>query len=223
MPVQNILETIPLFQGIIPEDRDSLLQCLGAEEKSFIRQETILEEEMEVTKIGIVLKGKLQVIRDDVFGNRHILEQLDPGELFGAAFACAGVSKSPIAVTAAEESRILQVDINRILTTCPSSCPFHQKLIANMVKILAQKNVALSEKIGYLSKRTTKDKLLSYLSETSKRSGSTHFFIPFDRQELADYLCVERSAMSAELSKIRREGILDYRKNEFWLHREPVI
>lgn len=220
---RNILGKIPLFQGIQPEERETLLQCLGAEEKNIRRNGRILEEEMEVSRIGILLEGELHVYSDDVFGNRHILEQLEEGELFGAAFACAGLKKSPVTVAAVKDSKVLQIDVNRILTVCPASCPFHQKLIRNMVRILAHKNVLLSEKIGHLSRRSTREKLLSYLSEISKAAGSRHITIPFNRQELADYLCVERSAMSAELSKLRREGILDYRKNEFWLHEEPVI
>lgn len=223
MSAQNILEKIPLFQGIHPEERETLLQCLGAEERRFRKNERILEEEKEMDWIGILLEGEVHVFSDDVFGNRHILEQLSGGELFGAAFACAGLKKSPVTAAAVKDSRVLKININRILTVCPASCPFHQKLLTNLVRILAQKNVSLSEKIGHLSRRSTKEKLLSYLSETSKNAGSMHIIIPFNRQELADYLCVERSAMSAELSKLRREGVLDYRKNEFWLYREPSI
>lgn len=223
MTNQDVLGMIPLFWGIQQEERERLLQCLGAEERTLRKNERILEEEMEMSRMGILLDGELQVFCDDVFGNRHILEQLKQGELFGAAFACAGLKKSPVTVAAVKDSRVLQIDVNRILTVCPETCPFHQKMITNMVRILAQKSVSLSEKIGHLSRRSTKEKLLSYLSEISKHTGSMHITIPFNRQELADYLCVERSAMSAELSKLRREGILDYRKNEFWLHREPVI
>ena len=113
---------------------------------------------------------------------------------------------------------MLFLEAGRILSVCPTACPFHQKMVENMVYILARKNVMLSEKIGHISKRSTREKLLSYLSSQSKKAGSRHFFIPFNRQELADYLCVERSAMSAELSKLRGEGLLDYKKFEFWLY-----
>ena len=120
---------------------------------------------------------------------------------------------SPVSVVAVTDSQVFQVDIQRVLEVCPASCPFHQQLIRNLVTILAGKNVMLGEKLRHLSKRTTREKLLSYLSETAKQKNARHFVIP----ELADYLCVERSAMSAELSKLRRDGVLDYRKSEFWL------
>lgn len=207
----------PLFRGICAEDRAAMLQCLGGKKKHFRKGEIILAEEEPVKKMGILLKGSVQVISEDVFGNRNIVEKLMPGELFGAAFACAGIEKSPVSVTAVEETVIYLLDIRRVLEMCPGSCPFHRRLLQNMILLLARKNVAFSEKIGHLSRRSTREKLLSYLSETAKKEGSRHFFIPFNRQELADYLCVDRSAMSAELSRLRREGLLDYKKSEFWL------
>ena len=177
-----------------------------AGKKYFQKQEVIWSEGEPARKVGIVLSGCVQVVSEDVFGNRNILEKLMPGELFGAAYACAGVGGSPVSVVAVTDSQVFQVDIQRVLEVCPASCPFHQQLIRNLVTILAGKNVMLGEKLRHLSKRTTREKLLSYLSETAKQKNARHFVIPFNRQELADYLCVERSAMSAELSKLRGMG-----------------
>lgn len=213
----NIWKKSPLFQGIEESNVEKMLFCLGGIAKEYKKNEWVIVEGESVQKIGIMMEGCVQVISEDVFGNRNILEQLGAGEIFGAAFASAELPGSPVAVVAVTDSRILQIDVEKIFTVCSSSCPFHQKLIRNMVHILARKNILLSEKINYISKRTTKEKLLAYLSAQSKKEKSRHFTIPFNRQELADYLCVERSAMSAELSRLRTEGVLEYKKSEFWL------
>ncbi len=214
---QDLFETMPLFQGIRAEDRERMLQCLGGRRRCFRKGEMVLAEDDPPKKMGILLKGSLQVIKEDVFGNRNIVEILAPGDLFGAAFACAGVQRSPVSVMAGEAAELFLMDIRHVLEMCPTSCPFHSRLLQNMIALLARKNVSLNEKIEHLSRRSTREKLLSYLSETAKKEGKRHFFIPFNRQELADYLCVERSAMSAELSKLRGEGLLDYKRSEFWL------
>ena len=145
------------------------------------------------------------------------MEQLSQGELFGAAFSCAGIKKSPVSVVTVTDCTVLQVPVKRLFELSAESSLLQQKFFINMVQIFARKNVMLGEKIRHISKRTTRDKLLSYLSEQSKRAGSRHFTIPFNRQELADYLCVERSAMSTELGKLKKEGILDMCRSEFWL------
>lgn len=214
---QQLFEKMPLFQGIHAKERKSLLQCLEGDKKEYQKGEVVLAEEDPPKKMGILLTGSLQVEKEDVFGNRNIVERLMPGDLFGAAFACAGLEKSPVSVIAAEKSEIFLIDIGRVLKMCPASCPFHSRLLENLIVLLARKNVALNEKIEYLSRRSTREKLLSYLSETAKKEGDRHFIIPFNRQELADYLCVERSAMSAELSRLRREGLLRCNRSEFWL------
>lgn len=213
----EMLSTSPLFQGIKEGDLENMLSCLGATIRNYGRNEVILVEGEPVGKVGVILKGCVQVMKEDVFGNRTILEQVGQGELFGAAYACAKVDRSPVSVTAVEDSAILQLDVRRVLDICPAACQFHQELVRNMVYILAGKNVLLGEKIRHISRRTTREKLLSYLSDQSKKAGSRYFSIPFDRQGLADYLCVERSAMSAELGKLKKEGMLDFRKREFWL------
>ncbi|MGF0033912.1 Crp/Fnr family transcriptional regulator [Bariatricus sp. SGI.154] len=213
----DMLSASPLFQGIKEEDLENMLSCLGGTVRNYGRNEVILVEGEPVGKVGVVLKGCVQVMNEDVFGNRTILEQVGQGELFGAAYACAKFDRSPVSVAAVEDSAVLQLDVRRVLTVCPTACQFHQELVRNMVHILAGKNVLLGEKIRYLSRRTTREKLMSYLSDQSKRAGSRHFCIPFDRQGLADYLCVERSAMSAELGKLRKEGVVDYLRSEFWL------
>ncbi len=215
MKKYGALYNIPLFRGVCETELEQMLSCLDGKYRRYQKQALLLAEGEAVSRFGIVLEGSLQVASEDIFGNRNIVEQLDPGELYGAAFACAEVLLSPVSIIAVKDSLVLDLDIEKVLTLCPDSCPFHRQLIQNMVHILAKKNVALSEKIRHTSKRTTREKLLSYLSAESKKAGKRRFRIPFDRQEMADYLCVERSAMSAELGKLRREGVIDFRKNEF--------
>ena len=214
----KILQMSPLFTGVNEQDMEEMISCLDGQMKTYGKNERILTEAETLKKVGVILKGCVQVENEDVFGNRNIQEMLEPGELFGAAYACAGIKNSPVSIASISESKVLFLEAGRILSVCPTACPFHQKMVENMVYILARKNVMLSEKIGHISKRSTREKLLSYLSSQSKKAGSRHFFIPFNRQKLADYLCVERSAMSAELSKLRGEGLLDYKKFEFWLY-----
>jgi len=140
------------------------------------------------------------------------------GDLFAEAYACAGNRPMNVSVYAASGGEALMLDCRRIVTTCPTSCAFHARLIQNLLSVVARKNIQLSGKMEHLSRRTTREKLLSYLSERSEQAGSLTFEIPFNRQELSDFLCVERSAMSAELSRMKRDGLLSYQKNRFTLH-----
>lgn len=213
----DILKKSPLFIGIAQEEIEKIMPVLESKMKVYQKNEMILGEEEPVENLGVILEGCVQVICEDVFGNRSILEQLGQGELFGAAFSCAGIKKSPVSVVTVTDCTVLQVPVKRLFELSAESSLLQQKFFINMVQIFARKNVMLGEKIRHISKRSTRDKLLSYLSEQSKRAGSRHFTIPFNRQELADYLCVERSAMSAELGKLKKEGILDMCRSEFWL------
>jgi CRP-like cAMP-binding protein len=164
-----------------------------------------------------VVKGRLHIVNEDYWGNRSLLTEALPGDVFAEAAVCAGSVALPVSVVAAEGTDVLQLDYRRIITTCTSACAFHTSLVENMLKILAQKNLALVEKIEHITKRTTQKKLLSYLSEVAKHTGKGEFDIPYNRQELADYLAVERSALSAELSKMQDMGLLRFQKNHFVL------
>ncbi len=209
-----------MFAGIAAGEMERLLPCLGARERSYEKGEMIFQAEAPSTYVGIVLSGAVDVVQEDFWGNRGILARLTPGDLFGEAFSCAQVEKLPVGVTAAEDVAILLVDYRRIATTCTSACGFHARLIHNMLRILAEKNIALTQKIEHVTRRTTREKLLSYLSAQARRARSSAFTIPFDRQALAEYLAVDRSAMSAELGRMRREGLLSVEKNRFTLHEK---
>jgi CRP-like cAMP-binding protein len=211
----NLLHRIPLFEGIETKDLKSLLSCLGAMYRSYEKNETVMLAGSRIDQIGIVLDGKVQVVREDLLGNRSIIESIEEYELFAEEFACASVDVVPISVIAAEDCTIMWVRFRKILTTCSSACIFHSRLIENMMKILARKNLTLNQKIDCLSKRSIRDKIIAYLVSQAEKHKNLTFTIPFNRTELADYLCIDRSAMSRELGKMRAEGLCDYDRNTF--------
>ncbi len=215
--MQEIFQSTPLFVGMDDTELRSLLECLNARIKVYAKGEIIFLEGDPATNIGLVLSGSVQIVKEDYFGNRTIMALATAGELFAEAFSCAAEKVLEVSCIAAEPSEIMLIDYSRIITTCPISCMFHTRLIRNMLSILAEKNIQLSRKIEHTSKRTTREKLISYLMEQAKTAHSNRFTIPFDRQGLADFLSVERSAMSAELGRMREEGLLDFKKNRFEL------
>lgn len=213
----DILRKCPLFRNIEAENLPAMLGCLGASCKAFRKKETILAEGDPARYIGILLSGAAQIVRIDYMGNRSIVANIAPAELFGESFACAGVETMPVDVIANEDAQILFLDCRRITHACTNACDFHQQMIYNLMQVVATKNLVFHEKIEITSKRSTREKLMTYLLLQAKKHKSNCFSIPYDRQELADYLGVERSGLSAELSKLRKEGVLQNRKKQFVL------
>lgn len=216
----NVLKNCLLFSDINSDDIPAMLTCLSASVVKIPKDAFVFHEGDEANCVGIVLTGNVQIVKDDFFGNRSIVDSVEPGEIFGETFACAEVNEMPISVIASEDSEIMLVDCRRIIVTCGNSCEFHNKMINNLLKVMARKNLNLNHKIEIISKRTTRDKLMTYLMGQAKKNNSHDFVIPFDRQELADYLGVERSALSAEMSRMRKDGIIEYSKNKFKLYSE---
>ena len=213
----DLLKTVSLFANVDMSDIKSLLNYLSAKTERFKENETIFLAGNKAEFVGIVLSGQVQVVKEDFYGNKNIVASIEKGQLFGEAFACADLKILPVSVFSAEDSEIMLIDYRKIITTCSNTCSFHSKLIYNMLRIVANKNIILSQKIEFISKRTTKEKLLAYLSSEAKKAGSNSFSIPFSRQELADFLSVDRSAMSAELCKLRDSGVIEFNKNKFVL------
>ena len=207
----------PLFAGMTIEDRVSALTCTGYRVNTYIRDQVLVFEEDDVKHIGIVLEGYVDMIKEDHWGNKTLLLRLGKDEMFGETFACAEVQSLPVDVIAAADSILLMIDVRRIISTCCNACTFHNRIIYNLMKQTAAKNLMFHRKLEITSKRTTRDKLMTYLLMTAKEQGSSSFTIPYDRQELADYLEVDRSGLSAEIGKLRREGILTAEKNRFTL------
>ena len=213
--ILDILALCPLFFGIRQEEMGAMLSCLHAKQKSFSKGEIILGEGAPADIIGVVLSGTVQVVREDYFGNRSMMAKLGPADLFAEAFALAGVEGMPVNVVAAENSEVMLIDVSRISRPCAKACGFHQQMIYNLMRILALKNLACNQKIEVVSRRSTREKLMAYLLLQAKRAKKSTFLIPFDRQELADYLEVDRSGLSTEIGKLRREGVIDCEKNRF--------
>ncbi len=213
----SVLSKCPLFCGIGEAELLRMLGCLGARTEFFDKKCTVFAEGTRAKHIGIVLSGSVQMIQVDFFGNRSILSVIGEGQVFAEAFACAEVEELPVAVVANEPSEIMLIESARVTHSCEKNCDFHRQLIFNLMKALATKTVIFHNKIDVTSKRTTREKLISYLMYEAKRAGSNSFDIPFDRQELADYLAVERSGLSAEIGKLKRAGVLESRRNHFTL------
>lgn len=213
----EILKKCPLFYEIDDESMLRMLHCLGAKVDSFDKKYTIFREGTPAKYIGIVLSGEVQVTQNDYYGNRTILSNIGTSELFAEAFGAAATTSMPVSVIANQPSEIMFIDCNHILGTCKNNCSFHHQLIYNLMKDLADKTILFHQKLDIISKRTTRDKLLSYLITYSKNMGTRSFSIPFDRQELADYLVVDRSGLSMEISKMKKEGILDCHRSHFRL------
>ena len=219
MKYLEVLQNCPLFARISPSELESMLHCLKARERRYEAGESIMRAGEPAQAVGLVLAGRVQVAFTEAGGERTLLTEARPSDIFAETFACApGAHKVlPATVTAASDSVVLLMDHQRIITVCPQACAFHSRLIENMLSVLADKNLLLNRRLAHLSKRTTRDKLLSYLHEQAQLAGSPVFDILFDRQELADYLGVERSAMSAVLSKLRSEGVLETQRKHFVL------
>lgn len=215
-----VLSRCPLFAGIAAAEIVPLLSCLGARKVAVEKNQTIFWEGDAATDMGIVLEGAVQVVRDDYYGNRTIVARLEAAGLFAEAFACAAIDRYPVSVIAETASTVLILNCQRIMTVCSSSCGFHSRLIRNLLAIVAAKTIQLNQKLELLSHRSIRERLMHYLLSCAKKAGASQFTIPYDRQQLADYLCVERSALSAEISKLQKEGILESRRSWFLLKNE---
>jgi len=213
----KIMEQCPLFAGINMEDLSAMLGCIGGKTVSVGKGQSIFREGDAATHVGIVLTGAVRLEREDYFGNRSIVAHIGPAQLFGETYACAGVSALPISAVADENSTVLLMDCKRITKSCSHACEFHSRIIFNLLQLVAIKNLVYDQKIQVTSKRTTREKLMTYLLNQAKLQGNNSFRIPYDRQELADYLEVDRSGLSAEISKLRKEGVLESEKNHFTL------
>ena len=212
-----ILQKSPLFFGVEKDDILPMLECLDGTLRICPKGSIVFAEGDRPTHLGVVLEGEVRFTRTDYYGNRSIVAAVKASQVFGETFACAEVQSLPVDIMTAADSILLMIDVRRIISTCCNACTFHNRIIYNLMKQTAAKNLMFHRKLEITSKRTTRDKLMTYLLMTAKEQGSSCFEIPYDRQELADYLEVDRSGLSAEISKLRREGVLTAEKNRFTL------
>ena len=210
-----VLKTSGLFEEIEEENLIAMLGCLGAKVFSMVKGLTIFGEGSPAKYIGLVLSGAVQMVQDDFYGNRTIVTQIETGGIFGESFACAGISNLPVSFAASKNGEFMLIDCSRITNTCCNACSFHKQVIFNLLHLVARKNLDFHQKIEITSKRTTREKIMTYLLSVAKQEQSNSFTIPYDRQALADYLGVERSAMSAEIGKLRKEGLIECQKSNF--------
>lgn len=213
----SLLKRTALFNGIDEVEIEAMLGCLGAKAEDFNKGEYLLRVGDSPEALGLLLDGSVLVIQEDYWGNRNIRARIMPGQVFAESFACVPGAVMDVSVLTDEPSRVLWLNVGRVLHTCPTACSHHSRMIRNLLSDLAANNLRTNEKLTHISRRTTREKLLSYLSAEAQRQGKSEFSVPFNRQQLADYLSVERSAMSAELSKMQKDGLLSAVKNCFFL------
>jgi len=209
-----ILGSIGLFKGIEAGDLKSMLSCLNASTHNYKKGRIVMLSGDKPEFVGIVLSGQLNISRVDYDGNRSLVAAIIPGEMFAEALCCAGVTESPVTVFAAEDSVIIKLAFSRIIKTCPNSCSFHTQLIENMLGLIAYKNMKLQNRMEILELKSVREKVMCYLETFMPKRGE-NITIPFNREEMAEFLCVERSALSHELSKMKKDGLIEYRKNSF--------
>ena len=216
-----LLRKSPLFDSIDEDSLQKLCKCLSSCQKKLPKDDFVFHAGDEARFVYLILQGSMYILSEDFWGNRSIIENIPCFTLFGEAYALASTQFHLVSVRAAEDSLVLQIDPRRLFDTCANRCACHLQLIHNTAYILSEKIVLLTQKLGHVSQRTLREKILSYLSQCAWQQNSSSFSIPYSRQELADYLCVDRSALSHELSRMRTAGLLDYRKSSFTLLEKP--
>ena len=209
------LGNTPLFRGMTVPDIEEMLRCLRAVERTYKKGAVILPEGTPTEQLGVVLSGRVIIEMGDVWGNNSVLSSVGAGGIFAEAYACVPGEPLMVNVTAAEDTRALLLNIRRVLEPCANVCPRHVRLVRNLLTLCSEKNLQLSRRVLHTGPKSIRKRLLSYFSECIKRTGSYSFDIPYNRQQLADYLSVERSALSNELSLMQRDGLIRYEKNHF--------
>ena len=204
-----------LFTGIRREDMAGMLGCIGYHIGDYSKGKIIAFEEETINHVGVVLQGRVDMIKEDLWGNRTMLVRMGKDEVFGETFACGEDALSMVTFVATEDTQVLFLSFCRVMHTCSHACAFHQTLVENMVRVIARKNRELMRKVEVVSKRTLREKILAYLSVHAQQQNAKTFDIPLGRLELAEYLCADRSALTRELAKMREEGIIDYHRNTF--------
>lgn len=212
-----VLRQTPLFRGLNDTQILTMLGCLSAVRRVYPKGEFVLAEGELVGAFGLVLSGNVLVVQEDFWGNRNIIASIGVGEVFAESYACTAGVPLAVSVIAQDTTVALFLDVRKLLTTCATACDYHNAVVHNLVAMLAAKNLRMNEKLQHMMQRSTREKLLSFLSAESRRLGRAAFEIPFNRQQLADYLSVDRSAMSSELCRLRDEGVLAFSKNHFEL------
>ena len=213
----SLLKNTDLFKGVEETSIGPLLQSMGARKRHFNKGNFVFYAGDDINTISIVLSGSCHIVQEDYWGNRNILTLVQKGQLFGEAFAALPSAQAIVDVVVVEEGDILFLSIDSLMRSDTSLPAEARSVLRNVMGLLARKNILLTKKIRYISQRSTRQKLMAYLSDEARRLGSSSFTIEFNRQQLADFLSVDRSAMSAELSRMQKDGLIKYHKDEFTL------
>ena len=213
----DFLMKLPIFYNLKNEEIINILNFFNYSKEDFEKNNFIFEIGKPISKIGIILSGEINIIKEDFWGNRNILNKFKSGEIFGEVFALAKVSPNNILVETSQNSKILFLDLTNFSIDNENNSNEILKFLSNIFKISLKKNILFTEKLEHITKKTIREKIISYLSTEALKNRSNSFFIKFDRQELADYLFVERSALSRELSSMKKDGLIEYNKNYFTL------
>ena len=213
----DFLMNLPIFYNLKKEEIINILNFFNYSKEDFEKNNFIFEIGKPISKIGIILSGEINIIKEDFWGNRNILNKFKSGEIFGEVFALAKVSPNNILVETSQNSKILFLDLTNFSIDNENNSNEILKFLSNIFKISLKKNILFTEKLEHITKKTIREKIISYLSTEALKNRSNSFFIKFDRQELADYLFVERSALSRELSSMKKDGLIEYNKNYFTL------
>lgn len=215
----DFIKEARLFKGMTEEELTIALQKLHAKEKEFLKKETIFFSGNPTKKLGLVLKGSVTVENNDIWGNRTILSNIGQSQIFAETYAILSGEPLMVDAVANEYSRILFLDIECLRHLHSTAEAWQIKLLTNLLTISAQKNLALSNRSFYTAPKTIRGKVMAYLNAMALRTGKQAFDIPFNRQQLADYLNLERSALSKELGKMQKDGLISIDKNHFKILR----
>lgn len=211
------LSDAPLFRGIPAEEVDAMLPCLGASRRAYRRGERVMRAGQVATRVGVLLEGRLHVEMPDAWGNVSVLESVGPGEPFAVAYACGKEGVLDVDVVADAESTVATLEAARVLHPCERQCACHGALVRNLLVSMANKNIAMNRRAMAMAPKTVRGKILAYLSVQQTVAGTPEFAIPFTQEKLASYLGVDRSTLSAELSALRKEDVIDYKGRTFRL------
>ncbi len=218
--IAEVFRKVHLFQDIETDNLTAMLGCLDQSVQSFKKGEIIIMDQEQVERVGIVLKGSVHMIKEDIWGNKTLLTYMNTGDVFGETFAIQKSSQSYVTFLAASNCDIMFLSLYHVLHPCPNACSFHLQITENLYNLIGLKNIQLMEKIEVISKTSLRDKILAYLSLQSQKQNTRYIEVPLNRSEMAEYLHANRSSMTRELSSMQEEGLIDFDQNTFILKME---
>ena len=211
------LSTLEIFNDIDESEIKGLLSCLMAYKKSYKKGDVIYRIGDHITDVGLVIEGNVNVVDYDYLGNKTIIANVKAGDIFGLAYAAIRGQMLLSDIIANKDCEVLYLNIDKILTTCSTACYHHNRVVQNLFQVSAIKNLQMQERMKHISAKTIREKVISYLSDQALEAGDNTFDIVFNRQQLSEYLGVDRSALSSELSRMKDDGLIDYNRNHFVL------